>query len=214
MMVSISTIFGQSPGPQQGVTATLDSSGKFADSLAGVQVFFNGIAAPMIYAQLQELKAIVPFEVASAKTVDIQVDNNGLKSNINTLSVAATFPGILGIVNQDGNLNSNEFAPQGSIISVYATGGGPNDSRRNRWSSGHRPTSSSAGSGGGFPSIPDGRQSNVGHLAAGAVRWSRPHRGSRSDGGERSNSRIPRFREQLVGSADHPRPPRRRRRGV
>jgi len=120
----IASILGNYLGPQQGVTAGLDSSGNFANSLAGVQVFFNSVAAPMIYAQAQRVEFVVPFEVASMSTVNIHLEYNGVHSNTNTLPVTPTFPGVLGVVNEDGILNLNEPTSQGSIVGVFGTGGG------------------------------------------------------------------------------------------
>jgi uncharacterized protein (TIGR03437 family) len=75
----IASIYGRDLGPQQGVSAGLDSSGKFGNSLAGVQVFFNGMAAPILYAQAAQINLVVPFEVAGMSTVDIHVEYNGVR---------------------------------------------------------------------------------------------------------------------------------------
>jgi uncharacterized protein (TIGR03437 family) len=120
----IASIYGGNLGPHQGVSAGLDSSGKFGNSLAGVQVFFNGIAAPVIYAQESQVNLVVPFEVAGMSTVDIHVEYNGVGSNTNTLPVTQTFPGLFAALNQNGTPNSDEPAPQGSVLQVFATGGG------------------------------------------------------------------------------------------
>ncbi len=123
----IASIYGGNLGPQQGVTAGLDSSGQFGNSLAGAQVFVNGMAAPILYAQAGQINFIVPFEVAAMDTAAISVRYNGLSSNTNTLPVTPTFPGLLGGLNQNETRNGaepGEPAPQGSILQMFATGGG------------------------------------------------------------------------------------------
>jgi uncharacterized protein (TIGR03437 family) len=120
----IASMTGNYLGPEQGVTAAPNSSGDFSNLLAGVQVFFNNVAAPMIYSQAQKVEFVVPFEVAGMSTVNIHLEYNGVHSNSNTLPVTPTFPGVLGVVNEDGILNVNEPTSQGSIVGVFATGGG------------------------------------------------------------------------------------------
>jgi len=120
----IASMAGNYLGPEQGVTAAPNSAGDFSNLLAGVQVFFNSVAAPMIYAQAQKVEFVVPFEVAGMSTVNIHLEYNGVHSNSNTLPVTPTFPGVLGVVNEDGILNVNEPTSQGSIVGVFATGGG------------------------------------------------------------------------------------------
>jgi uncharacterized protein (TIGR03437 family) len=123
----LASIYGGNLGPQQGVTAGLDASGNFGDSLGGVQVFVNGIAAPILYAQTGQVNFIVPFEIAAMSTADIYVAYNGLNSITNTLPVTPTFPGMFAGLNQNGTLNGSEPgepAPQGTVLQMFATGGG------------------------------------------------------------------------------------------
>jgi uncharacterized protein (TIGR03437 family) len=116
----IASIYGQNLGPNTGVSAGLDSSGKFGDSLAGVQVFFGGSAAPILYAQAEQLNVIVPFEVAGLPTVAIYTVYNGLRSNSNTLPVLPVFPAFLAPSASD----LEPTVQQGSVLTVFATGGG------------------------------------------------------------------------------------------
>jgi uncharacterized protein (TIGR03437 family) len=116
----IAGIYGQNLGPATGVSAGLDSSGKFGDKLAGVQVFFGGYAAPVLYAQAEQLNVVVPFEVASFSTAEVYTVYNGLRSNINTLPVLPVFPAFLAS-------SAGDLVPaikQGNVLSVFATGGG------------------------------------------------------------------------------------------
>src|ERR1035438_4217151 len=101
----------------------LDSAGRFGDNLAGVQVFFGGYAAPVLYAQAGQLNVVVPFEVASLPTVEIYAVYNGLRSNTNTLPVLPVFPAFL---SPSAGLPVPALQ-QGRVLSVFATGGGQTD---------------------------------------------------------------------------------------
>jgi uncharacterized protein (TIGR03437 family) len=125
----IIAMFGQNLGP-----AAL-ATGSASLELAGIQVTFNGIPAPLLYVSSGQLAAVVPFEIAGATQAAVQVSYDNQTSTAETLAVAAAAPGVFtdnasgsgqgAILNQDYGLNStrNPAAP-GSIIMVYATGGG------------------------------------------------------------------------------------------
>jgi uncharacterized protein (TIGR03437 family) len=119
----VAGIYGQNLGPVAGVSAGLESTGKFGDNLAGVQVFFAGYAAPVLYAQAGQLNVVVPFEVAGLPTVEVYTVYNGLRSNTNTLPVLPVFPAFLAP-------SAGYRVPslqQGNVLSVFATGGGQTD---------------------------------------------------------------------------------------
>ncbi|MBZ5618225.1 MAG: hypothetical protein LAQ69_05725 [Acidobacteriia bacterium] len=65
----------------------------FPTTLAGVQVTFNGIAAPIYYATPGAISAIVPYGVTTS-IAQIQVINNNVPSNTVTAFTALTAPGI------------------------------------------------------------------------------------------------------------------------
>jgi len=99
-----------------------------------VQVFFGGIAAPVLYAQSGQINVVAPFEIAGMSAVQVYTEYNGLRSNVNTLPVVPVFPSLFGsldqvaAINQDGTINSSSSpAPVGSIVAVFATGGGLTD---------------------------------------------------------------------------------------
>jgi uncharacterized protein (TIGR03437 family) len=131
----IVNIFGQNLGPQALVTGSVNGNGKLSTGIGGAQVTFNGIAAPLLYASGFATAAIVPFEVAGANEVTAQISYNGSTSAVQTFHVAASAPGIFtadssgsgeaAVLNQDSSVNSDANpASQGSVVSVYATGGG------------------------------------------------------------------------------------------
>ncbi|MGA2740560.1 MAG: glycoside hydrolase family 44 protein [Bryobacteraceae bacterium] len=131
----IVTIFGQSLGPAAFAGLQVNSSGILNGSIAGVQVFFNGYAAPMIYALATQLSAVVPYEVAGQTSVNVVVVYQGNASLPYPVAVAAAKTGIFtgdssghgqgAILNQDYSLNTAANpAPRGQYVFIYGTGEG------------------------------------------------------------------------------------------
>ncbi|MGH9672192.1 MAG: endonuclease/exonuclease/phosphatase family protein, partial [Bryobacteraceae bacterium] len=121
----IVTIFGSPVGPPAGVTAQLTPDGQsITTALGQTRVLFDGVAAPMIYAQAGQASAIVPYGV-TGRTTSVRVEFRGQLSNEVTLPVAATAPGVFAILNQDGAVNAaGAPAERDSIIVIFATGEG------------------------------------------------------------------------------------------
>jgi uncharacterized protein (TIGR03437 family) len=131
----IVVIFGSGMGPATLVGLQLDSNGKVATTLAGVQVLFDSVAAPLVYVQANQVSAVVPYEVSGKTATQVQVVYQGQTSAAQTVPVVSAVPGIFtvdysgkgpgAILNQDGTLNSasNPAAP-GSYVFVYGTGEG------------------------------------------------------------------------------------------
>ncbi len=127
----IVSIFGLGLGPAAPVSSP---AGATAAELGQAQVFFDGQAAPLFYAQASEIMAQVPYEVAGQTSIDIEVVYQGQSSGMVTVPVAASSPGIFTVGagtgaasagNQDGTMNSlADPAPRGSIIALYGTGEG------------------------------------------------------------------------------------------
>jgi uncharacterized protein (TIGR03437 family) len=132
----ILAIFGKNLGPYNLAQGAVDaSSGKLGTQLSGTQVTFNGISAPLVYTSDITVGAVVPYEVAGAATVDVQVNFNGKSSAVQTVPLSQTIPGIFAvnstgsgqgvILNEDSSLNSwDNPASAGSYVVLYATGGG------------------------------------------------------------------------------------------
>ena len=55
----IAIVWGQSLGPATPTGLQVNSNGTLSSSIGGVQVFFNGYPAPMIYALATQLSAVV-----------------------------------------------------------------------------------------------------------------------------------------------------------
>lgn len=130
------TLFGTDLGPPTAVNAQPDASGRIRTNLAGVQVLFDGVPAPVLNAQSYQVEAVVPFSVVPG-TVQVEVSYNGTSSADTAVTVAQAAPAIFTVVppsprggqaaalNQDGTLNSPENpAAVGSVLTLFATGAG------------------------------------------------------------------------------------------
>ncbi len=126
--------------PDQGSASTRVSNGDVAPgevvTLAGNAlpanpvVTFDGIPAPVLYADSQQINAVVPFALNNAHTVVAVAGTNSL-----TLPVSPAVPGLFTTdgsgfgqvvaLNEDGTMNSGDNpAKAGSVISVFVTGAG------------------------------------------------------------------------------------------
>ena len=122
-------------GPSTPVGLTLDSTGKVATTIGGVQVLINGFACPMIYASSTQVSAVAPYEIAPLVTASVLIKYLGQSSNGITVNVATTSPGIFtlnssgsgpgAILNSNNSVNSpNNPANRGDTVVVYLTGEG------------------------------------------------------------------------------------------
>ena len=121
-------ISGRGLGPVGTLVAQLDSSGRVATSLGGVQVLINGIAAPLISVQASAIACMTPFEVSGHSSATVQIVQNGVASPTVTVGIKeVTFtPGVLSIANQNGTFNSaSNPAHMGQSVTLYVTGFGP-----------------------------------------------------------------------------------------
>ena len=132
---AILCIFASSIGPASGATLQLNSDGLVSNSLNGVQVLFDGYAAPLLYVGPTQINAIVPYEIAGQTHAQMTIQYQG--QNVLSLGVAVmpSAPAIFtadmsgtgqgAILNQDYTSNSAAHpADRGSIVSIYATGYG------------------------------------------------------------------------------------------
>ncbi len=131
----IVTLFGSAMGPSELVRFRLAEDRRLATTLADARILFNGVPAPLLYVSDKQSSAIVPYAAAGRTSVDVQVEYKGVRSDVMTVPVLASRPGIFSldgsgqgqaaILNEDGSLNSpSNPASRGSIITIYATGGG------------------------------------------------------------------------------------------
>ncbi|MGA3073465.1 MAG: hypothetical protein ABSG56_07220 [Bryobacteraceae bacterium] len=127
------SIFGNGIGPAVPVGLQVDSSGKVANSLAGLTVSFDGNPAPLLYVAAGQINAIVPFAVAGESTTLMRVSASGGAAFTVTLPVSTAAPAIFAtsaagqgaILNADLSVNAaGNPAARGSWIAIYATGAG------------------------------------------------------------------------------------------
>jgi uncharacterized protein (TIGR03437 family) len=131
-------IFGSSMGPSPLVTLQLDQSGRLTNTLSGVQVFFNGIASPLIYVSASQIAGMVPYAVGGMPSTSVQVSYQGVLSDAVQVAVAPSAPGIFSanasgtgqaaMTNSDGSLNSSAHpAAPGTYVTFYVSGTGQTD---------------------------------------------------------------------------------------
>lgn len=120
------TILGMGLGPQTGVGGTYDASGLLANQLAGTEVRFDGVLAPLLYAQASQINAQVPYTVSGNGTTHMEVFYQAKSVGTLDLTVTATVPAIFStIAQQDGTYNSaTNPTPHGTFLTFYATGDG------------------------------------------------------------------------------------------
>ncbi|MGA2596684.1 MAG: hypothetical protein ABSH09_06775 [Bryobacteraceae bacterium] len=131
-------IFGNSVGPASPVAGAVSQSQILGNSLAGVQVLFNGVPAPILYGGPNQMSVIAPFEISGSKTVSIQIASGSSESPVFTNPVSASTPALFTLdgsgasqcscLNQDNSVNgpSNPASP-GEVVVLYATGEGLTD---------------------------------------------------------------------------------------
>jgi uncharacterized protein (TIGR03437 family) len=131
----IVSIFGKNLGPAQLVVGGFDDSATMVRSLGGTAVTFNGVPGPLLYSSDGAIASIVPFEVAGEGNIEVQVNYAGQTSAKVTMKAASAAPGLFtadasgsgpaAILNADYSLNTPDNAAEaGSVVVVYATGGG------------------------------------------------------------------------------------------
>jgi uncharacterized protein (TIGR03437 family) len=127
------TLFGSGLGPQQGIETHATLQSPFPTQAANVEVTFDGRPAPLLWVQDGQINAVAPWSLTPGQTTQVCVTNDGVKTNCLTWPVTQASPGVFTVdgvhaaaLNQDGTINSAANpAPQGSIVSVFATGLGP-----------------------------------------------------------------------------------------
>ncbi len=128
-------IYGSGLGSASLTTYTLDANGLVSTNTGGTSVFFNGVAASVIYASANQVGAVVPYGI-SGSPAQVFVQYFGQSSAPFNVSVASQIPGIFtlngsgtgqaaAINNADGSINGGAHpAKIGSYIQLYLTGAG------------------------------------------------------------------------------------------
>jgi uncharacterized protein (TIGR03437 family) len=130
----IVTLRGTGFGPDLAAYGTVGGDGRATTKLASVQVFFDDISAPILYAQSTQINTIVPWEIVDRSSTQIHVEYNGIATNSVAISVVPAVPsiffedlgsGLAAALNEDGSLNApSNPAKRGTVVSLFGTGGG------------------------------------------------------------------------------------------
>src|SRR5579864_1919010 len=125
---------GYAIGPETATQYQLGPDGRVPRELAGVTVWIDGKPSPLLSVQSHQISAIVPWLLSSTSSVSVQVQYNGVSTDILQMGVAPADPGIFirnaagneaAILNEDGTQNSQSHpAKAGSKVSMWGTGGG------------------------------------------------------------------------------------------
>jgi uncharacterized protein (TIGR03437 family) len=129
------SLFGSGIGPDALAEVEIDAHGRVPNYLAGAQVLFNGVAAPLLAASNAQVNAVVPQSVASDGTVEVVAVFDGKVSASVTLPVAAADPALFthdgtgrgqsAALNQDGTVNGHTNpARPGSVVVLFGSGFG------------------------------------------------------------------------------------------
>lgn len=119
-----------------GVSTQVAPALPFSTTLAGVQVFVNGQAAPVYLVSQNQVSALIPYEIAGEYFATFQVAVNGAMSNPVTVYVDNSAPGIYTLT-QDGmgeaailhadqkEVSSTNPAKPGETVIMFMNGLGP-----------------------------------------------------------------------------------------
>jgi uncharacterized protein (TIGR03437 family) len=102
---------------------------------AGVRLLFDGVPAPLLYAQAGQINAIVPFSVAGKSTTSAQYEYQGIASNVVAMNVVPAAPGLFTLDSSGQGpaaildssykvVSPSNPAHVGDVIQVFATGAG------------------------------------------------------------------------------------------
>jgi uncharacterized protein (TIGR03437 family) len=129
----ILAIFGSGMGPDTAVLGAA-TGGAFPTTLGGVQVMFNGTAAPLYYVSSGQINVIAPSGFSILPSVDIVVTYNGMTSTIQILPVRPANPALFtqnygsgdaAAVKLDGSLvNASNPAAVGDVVLLFGEGYG------------------------------------------------------------------------------------------
>jgi uncharacterized protein (TIGR03437 family) len=124
------SIYGLHLGLPTPAYASFDAAGFLPTTLAGVQVAFNGIPAPLLYVSDTQINAVVPLTLVNMPSASLRVTlNSGALPDFRVVvdaaipQVARNADGSAAAINQDGTVNSPTHpAAAGSFVSIWPTG--------------------------------------------------------------------------------------------
>ena len=104
-------------------STTFAPPGAFPTTLGGVTVIIDGvIQAPIYYVSASQISFLMPYEASTYPIASIQINNNGVKSNVATAYVNLTTPGVFTAdpVGGDGIAAMLDFPGSGGYFIVSA----------------------------------------------------------------------------------------------
>jgi len=130
----IVVIYGSGIGPAQLVPFRPDPAGFVSTSLAGTQVFFNGIPAPIVYTSATQVAAVVPYRISGVAQLTVTYAPTqgvavamvaGTAAAPGAFTANSSGKGQAAALNLDGSVNSPANPARiGSFISLFVTGEG------------------------------------------------------------------------------------------
>lgn len=134
-MVNAASYSKGSVAPGEILTLFGSGLGPAALTTEGVNVFFDGRPARVIYARTDQVGVVAPMELAGQTVTAVEVEYAGRRSERLMRPVAETAPGIFtagavgsgqgAVVNETGTVNSAPTpAEKGSTVAIYLTGAG------------------------------------------------------------------------------------------
>ncbi len=137
-MVNAASYAKGAVSPGEIVTLFGTGLGPAALATRGVNVFFDGRPARVIYARADQVGAVAPMELAGRTVTAVQVSYRGQRSESLIRPVEEAAPGVFtagavgtgqgAIVNETGTVNSAASpAEKGSTVAIYLTGAGVTD---------------------------------------------------------------------------------------
>lgn len=131
----IVVLFGATFGPASLVYSQADASGMIPMVLSRTRLLFDGVPAPMIYARVGQIAAVVPFVLAGRSVAQVQYEYMGVSSEVFPVRITPTLPGLF-TLDASGQgagaildasyrvVSAANPARRGDVILLFGTGGG------------------------------------------------------------------------------------------
>jgi collagen type VII alpha len=89
---------------------------------SATQVWFSGVAAPLLYVSPTQINAQVPFEIPESSSVDVEVETDQGKSAPMQVTILTQDPGIFGTFRTGQRISSSNPIFAGDSITILVTG--------------------------------------------------------------------------------------------
>jgi uncharacterized protein (TIGR03437 family) len=134
----IVVVFGANMGPATPAMAGVTPTGLLDNVAATGRVYFDDVAAPIVYISAGQSAAIVPYGVIGKATTQVRAEFNGVKSAPLSVPVGTAVPGFFSadysgtghgaVFNENASVNTsaNPESP-GKIVVLFGTGEGQTD---------------------------------------------------------------------------------------